>query len=452
LLHYDQRAKPDDFAEFVGCALLFWAAEKGYCQVIRLLLDMGVPVDSKNSFGATPLHVSLRFHEDLAAQTLLICGANPAMATSQWHISGNLKIATSLCLWLHFTDWEVQTLQALLKAGANVNESLFVEFDGDRDKDSGSLLHWFSRVSPYQFNDSHERIMTVLVQDRHVNVNVQFEPYRTTPLIAALEAHNPRAIKLLLHANADPNLPDSSGRPPLSSMCQNDENISCVKLLLAANANPQGNDLERPLIIAAESGSLEILRALLDAGADISVREKSSGDTALHRTFYKFMRRDKVTEFLLNAGAEVEARNSAGETPFFVAAKRGCFQALQMLIAIGVDVNAQDNFGRTPLFASLGSYWIAEASLIDCVNILLFAGADVTIRSKEGETAIDIAFAERRSEDRVCRILFRAWARSISRPDLIKDSETAPLDVLEERYWITKRSYFGADLFVFRNM
>jgi hypothetical protein len=104
---------------------------------------------------------------------------------------------------------------------------------------------------------------------------------------------SPRALDALLARGGSPDLRDSIGKTPLMLAAQHDR-IESAKLLLAhhaavdattyVKAEPWGytlsHDARTPLMYAAASGSLEMIRLLLDAGAD-PYRADSKGRRAL---------------------------------------------------------------------------------------------------------------------------------------------------------------------------
>ena len=56
-----------------------------------------------------------------------------------------------------------------------------------------------------------------------------------------------------------------------------------------------------------------------------------------------------MISILLRAGAKLEVKDQAGETPLHVAAQEGFIDAARMLIKAGAHVNARDKDGNTPL-------------------------------------------------------------------------------------------------------
>lgn len=114
---------------------------------------------------------------------------------------------------------------------------------------------------------------------------------------------------------------------------------------------------------AAFNGRLELVRALLEYGADVNSRQKndmSALDCAIENIELK------IIEILISSGADVNAKDMGGHTPLHRAvdieaeeAKYaydcGDFNAIpttkitSILIAAGADVNAKNNAGKTPL-------------------------------------------------------------------------------------------------------
>jgi len=109
-------------------------------------------------------------------------------------------------------------------------------------------------------------------------------------------------------------------------------------------------DPKKEIVKAAKAGSLERVKALVEADSTLVHVRDSDGSTALHCAVWKG--HQEVVAYLLSIGADVNAHNSNGHwgtTPLHAAAHANQAVIAQMLIDHGADVNARDLDGKTPL-------------------------------------------------------------------------------------------------------
>ncbi len=105
--------------------------------------------------------------------------------------------------------------------------------------------------------------------------------------------------------------------------------IKQVHSLLNANAVVDTGDRDgtTPLMFAAHLGYTEIVRSLLDAGANINLKRKRYGLTAL--MLAASANSLDIVKLLLSRGADVNATNEDGSTALMVAALKGHAEVVQ---------------------------------------------------------------------------------------------------------------------------
>ena len=107
-----------------------------------------------------------------------------------------------------------------------------------------------------------------------------------------------------------------------------------------------------PLMEAASSGFVEIVKLLLQHDADITA-QSSSGNTALH--YAAIGGHQDVVRLLLEHGANIEEHNENGHTPLMEAAAHGQVGVGKILLEAGAGINTHSNeFKESPL--TLASY------------------------------------------------------------------------------------------------
>ena len=155
-----------------------------------------------------------------------------------------------------------------------------------------------------------------------------------------------------------------------------------------------------PLMIASQKGNDNIVRMLIEAGADVNGAHTELGNVPLVYAIY--YDKDSVVHALLEAGANVNAATNKGGTLLMVASQKGNDSIVRALLGAGADVNAKNTKGESPLTLA------ADMSNDNIVDMLISAGADVNTTNTKGESPLMIA-AEM-GNDNIVRALLGAGA------------------------------------------
>lgn len=154
-------------------------------------------------------------------------------------------------------------------------------------------------------------------------------------------------------------------------------NASDVQQELDAGANPNalyGEGIVTPLIKASTSGSVDVVKILLNAGADVNL-ENMQGNTALHSAA-RFGHAD-IVSVLIESGADNSSENSLGWTPLMRASRYGQAECVQILINAGSNKGHQDKMGWTSLHHAV------RYEHLTVVKLLLEKDANTEIESYE---------------------------------------------------------------------
>ena len=199
--------------------------------------------------------------------------------------------------------------------------------------------------------------------------DVPFEPHA---FLGAAALGDLPLVDLFLDAGMPAGTRDQWGTSALLEAARNDR-ADVVARLLARGARPgDAPGGEPPLAVAAESGSLGAVRALLASGADPDQPAdpgKGPGGTPLQRALAA--EAWDAARLLLEAGASPSRAVPSLAPPLFLAAETGHAATVALLLELGADPNARGPGGATPI-------WLpAWNGHVEVVRLLLLAGADV---------------------------------------------------------------------------
>ncbi len=188
-----------------------------------------------------------------------------------------------------------------------------------------------------------------------------------------------------LTAGADVNEKDGAGWTPLHCAAfygyYPDEVQKAIYYGTAKEASNALNDLgagERP------QGTADVVDVLLKNGADVNARD-TLGETPLFLAARKGF--ETIVKSLLDHGADANAKTRRGCTPLHAAADSGLAEIVALLLARGAVADAKDQSGLTPLF-----YAVCKGHT-KAAEILLKKGTQVNAKDNLGQTPLHKALA-----------------------------------------------------------
>jgi ankyrin repeat protein len=318
---------------------LYYAADSNNIDLVQLLVEAGADVNA----GQWPALCQALYKGNTAIAKFLIGHGANVNYPEDW---GPLHEASTS---------NIEMVKLLLARGADINAG------------HGPALHT-------AVNRGRRDIVELLIQ-RGADVNAK-DTYGYTPLQYAAQTGRTEVVQLLLEAGANINAKNDNGQTALHAIlvfsrpkyqgAKYQFSKDTVELLLAkgADVNLKDKNGRTPLLLAAESADVEIVKLLLDKGAKVDAKDDDSGLTALH-----------------------------------YAARLGNKNAAELLIARSADINAKDKQDHTPLYFAVNQdYKVAE--------MLINKGADSSIRTESGQTLLQLAQERKQTESKVPDLIF----------------------------------------------
>jgi ankyrin repeat protein len=236
------------------------------------------------------------------------------------------------------------------------------------------------------------------------------QPDGTRPIHWAVYKVDYELLDALIARKAKADVTNAFGVAPLAEAVKVADR-RMVKTLLDAGANAESPNLdgETALMLAIRTGALPIVQLLIDAGAKVNVVEKQHQQTPLmyagaSEKTAGAKNAGAIVKLLLSKGADVTPRSLSydwpshiseeprvqyhpfgGLTALLYAARDGCYDCVEALIAAGADVNVPTLVeGITPLMIAL------DNDNNDVARLLLDHGANPHVWDWYGRTALYI--------------------------------------------------------------
>lgn len=336
-----------------GSTPLHTAAFSGRPAVIEALVVAGADLKARTNDGTTPLHAAAFSGELSVIKALLLAGADLNPRTDD----GSTPLHIAASNWTNSKIPEIVT--ELLNSGADPRA---------RNEEGKSPWDLAQRNRTLKNTDAYRRLASAS-ECPGWNRKSWFES-------AGFEQ-----VKKCLAAGVDPNEIYPEGWTPLRTAIVSGKHPAFVRALLEAGADWDSSDARgnTPLVLAANRGNIEVVKALLEAGADPNVGNRFG--YLLHSVVEQ--KRVEVVKALVLEDADLEVRDSHLETPLHTATIAGSVELVTTLLKAGADPNARNMICTTPLHYA-AALWNPEAGLV-----LLAGGADPTLRDEEGDLPFD---------------------------------------------------------------
>jgi ankyrin repeat protein len=376
---------------------------------IRSLIAQRVDVNAPLADGSTPLHWAADRDDLESAQLLVNAGAN-VKAVNRYGVAP---------LSLACTNGNTAMVALLLKAGADPN----TELPGGE-----SVLMTAARTGVAG--------AVKLLLAGGANPNAKESKFGQTPLMWAAAEGNVEAVDILIKGGAEVNARSRSGFTPFLFAAR-EGRIGAAQALLKAGVSVN-ETIELPpsatrrsggtvraglsaLVLAVANAHFELAAKLLEAGADpnasvpgytalhaiTSVRKPGLGDNDPAPQGSGNLTSIEMVKKLVKHGADINARmtrkinfgltslNTAGATPFLLAAKNGDAELLRVLAGLGADTKIPNADNATPIIAAAGLGTRSpgedagtESEVVEALQVLVDLGADVNAVDNNGETAM----------------------------------------------------------------
>ncbi|MDY5050992.1 MAG: ankyrin repeat domain-containing protein [Candidatus Mucispirillum faecigallinarum] len=204
-----------------------------------------------------------------------------------------------------------------------------------------------------------------------------------TPLIQAVSRNNIIVAYELIANKVNPNQFNKANTTPLTTAISR-KNINMVKMLISngADVNFFNSESQTPLMIAVSNADLQIFNLLISMGADVN-HANSLGKTCIYymQAFQEQWTIWRAMLQTLKGKIDINHQDNNGDTVLHINPER-----YWLYKDLNPDVNIQNNNGDTPLHIL-----VRNSENADIVKSYIEGGANINIKNKKNETALDIA-------------------------------------------------------------
>ncbi len=220
--------------------------------------------------------------------------------------------------------------------------------------------------------------------------NVTTEDGRTPLHILAYRNKDVEVFDFFLDRKIDINQRDKNGNTAfMNAATRND--IKTLKFLFKAGAeiNTANAKGVTPLMMALQNNAADIVEFLISNKAKVFVKDVEGNSASYYLiTSYSKNKEDfnQKLEILKNQKLDFSLTQAGGNTLWHLAAKENELDLTKQIHDFNIPINSKNNEGYTPLHLAA-----MKANNTELMTTLYNLGADKTIETEFGETALDLA-------------------------------------------------------------
>uniref|UniRef100_A0A4W5M945 BCL3 transcription coactivator n=1 Tax=Hucho hucho TaxID=62062 RepID=A0A4W5M945_9TELE len=239
----------------------------------------------------------------------------------------------------------VSHLQSSLYPGHTEHLLADVALATRQDNDGDTALH----IAVVQGQEAQIQRLILLLRLVHTDLDI-YNNLRQTPLHLAVITHQAQLVGVLLRAGADPGALDRNGQTAVHLCCEHGQQ-ACLSVVLSHPSiltclEVRNYEGLTPLHLAVQGGHKELVRMLLDAGADINAMDIKSGYSPLiHAVENHNM---DMVHFLIENDCNVNGQSYSGNTALHSACGRGQVDTARLLLKNRADSSVKNYHNDTP--------------------------------------------------------------------------------------------------------
>ncbi|XP_058793743.1 serine/threonine-protein phosphatase 6 regulatory ankyrin repeat subunit A-like [Phymastichus coffea] len=285
--------------------------EKEYPEIVRSLVLKGADLTKKNNKRLTPVQLAASKYNIEVLKIFKTNGADFSILTDDGE---NLIFLACKDMWCVKDEMRIQkTIDFLVNEGCDINKS---------DNKGYFPLHYASLWD--------RAVKCLIIYGAKIDCRTKI--HQQTPLHWAVKGYhfNLDTIKILVQAGA--------------------------------NVNAKAADGATPLLMAAMTSSPEIVRFLIEQGANVNDKDDIFGFTPLHLAAIE----KESFVLLIDKSNDIDVSSNHGVTPFHLASLTSNLDVMELLITRSAKIDCLDNLNRTLLhMVLLGNFFLNLEKLLD---------------------------------------------------------------------------------------